>query len=270
LSDNIQLYSSSIYTGSVIFFISATLLASMYFMDNFKKKKYKILLTILFSLNVIILILSNSRGLIIAALLAISFLVLVFKRILFLKILTSIIVIFVLVVFMFPEFEDSVNFYFRTGTTNREIFWGAGIDIINDYPIVGVGPHLFDKYFYSYAPSVVLEIKEWKAGSHTPHNFFLYYAAENGILGFIAGVSLFLIWFYIVGQVMRFSKRNNKHYFILSVAIFGIGIGFFVRSFVEVTGFLYYGYITTDLPFWLIFGILISIYQKYIVPNPNH
>jgi hypothetical protein len=69
---------------------------------------------------------------------------------------------------------------------------------------------------------------------------------------------------------MRFSKRNNKHYFILSVAIFGIGIGFFVRSFVEVTGFLYYGYITTDLPFWLIFGILISIYQKYIVPNPNH
>ena len=262
LSENIKLYSSSRYTGSVIFFISATLISAMFFMDRFKKIKNKIILFFLFSINVVILILSNSRGLIIAAFLGISFLAFVFKRTLFLKVLISVVVVFVIVVLSVPEVDDSVNLYLRTGTTHREIFWEAGLEIIGDYPIVGIGPRAFNKYFYTYAPSSVLTIQEWKTGNHTPHNFFLYYAAENGVLGFIAGVSLFILYFYFASQVMKNSKRNNKEYFILSVAIFGIGIGFFVRSFVEVTGFLYYGYITTDLPFWLVFGILISIYQK--------
>ena len=52
-------------------------------------------------------------------------------------------------------------------------------------------------------------------------------------------------------------------YFIISTAITGIGIGMFFRAFIEVTGILSYGYLTLDLPFWLVFIILISIYQKF-------
>jgi hypothetical protein len=61
---------------------------------------------------------------------------------------------------------------------------------------------------------------------------------------------------------MRITKKINNDYFILSTAVTGIGIGLFFRSFIEITGYLSYGYIKTDLPFWIVFGILISIYQK--------
>jgi O-antigen ligase len=270
VSNKIKLYGTDLYTGSVIFFISATLLAAMLLMGNIRNKNFKTLLYFIFSINIIILILANSRGLIIAAFLGVSLLSLTFKRILFLKILISFVFVFIILFFSVQEFQDLINLYFRTGTTHREIFWEAGLDMFKDYPFIGVGPHLFDKYFYNYAPSSVFAIQEWKIGSLTPHNFFLFYAAENGILGLFTGISLFVLFFYFASRVIKFSKKCDKQYFVLSIAILGIGIGFFVRSFFEVTGFLYYGYITTDLPFWLIFGILISIYQKYIVPNPNH
>jgi len=267
LKENIKLYSSVVYTGTVMFFVSITLLTAMFLINNSKKKILKYLLSFLFIFNVIILILANSRGLIIAALLSISFILLVLKRSLFFKILFSIIVVSITLFFSIPVIEDTVNLYLRTGTTHREIFWEAGLDIIKDHPIVGVGPHQFDKYFYTYAPSNIFAFQEWKAGKHTPHNFFLYYTAENGVLGFLTGVSLFVLFFYIAIRTMKLSEKNNKQYFILSTAITGMGIGFFIRSFFEVTGFLYYGYITTDLTFWLIFGILISINQRF---NVNH
>ncbi len=262
MKENIELYSSAVYTGAVIFFVSITLLTAMFLMNNFKEKIHKYLLSFLFFSNVVILILANSRGLIIAALLSISFILLVFKRSLFFRILFSIIVVSSTLLLSIPVIEDTVNLYFRTGTTHREIFWEAGLDVIKDHPITGVGPHLFDKYFYNYAPSNIFAFQEWKAGKHTPHNFFLYYTAENGVFGFLTGVSLFILFFYIAIRTMKLSKKNNKQYFIISTTITGIGIGFFIRSFFEVTGFLYYGFITTDLTFWLIFGILISIYQR--------
>ena len=268
LKDKIELYSSNLYTGSVIFFISLTFSVAMLIMNKFKTKTSKTLFSFFFGLNILILILANSRGLIIAALVSSSFILFVYKRKSFLKIFFIIVLFSLLIVFSIPEIESTVNQYTRTGTTHREVFWEAGVEIMFDNILTGIGPQSFVNYFYSYAPSSIFSIKEWKEGSHTPHNFFLYYAAENGILGFLIGINLFILFFYLAFKTMKLS-RNIKHYFILSTAITGIGIGFFIRSFVEVTGFLYYGFITTDLPFWLIFGILIFLYQKLNVIDIN-
>lgn len=62
---------------------------------------------------------------------------------------------------------------------------------------------------------------------------------------------------------MRLTKNKDYNFYVLTVAITGIGIGLFFRSFIEVTGYLIYGYITRDLPFWLLFGALVFIYQKF-------
>ena len=62
--------------------------------------------------------------------------------------------------------------------------------------------------------------------------------------------------------IPRLTKKISRDSYIISIAITGIGIGFLFRAFFEVTGLLYYGYITTDLPFWLLFGILVHIYQE--------
>lgn len=58
------------------------------------------------------------------------------------------------------------------------------------------------------------------------------------------------------------SKGMNKDYYVLSIAITGVGVGLLIRTFIEISGLLTYGYITRDLPFWLLFVILIKIYME--------
>ena len=148
----------------------------------------------------------------------------------------------------------------------RDIYWELGLEIIQDHPVFGVGTDQYEKYFYSYAPSSIYKYFESGAGisgKPHPHNFFLFYTAENGILGLITSISFYILFLYFAINTMKRTKKKNYDYYILSVVITGIGIGVFFRSFLEITGYLTYGYITTDLPFWLVFGILISIYQKF-------
>jgi O-antigen ligase len=141
-----------------------------------------------------------------------------------------------------------------------------GLDVIYDYPFFGVGPDLFDKYFFVYAPSRLISTIDFeviKLGRPHPHNFFLYFFAENGILGLLTAVSFFVVFFFFAIKSMKLTRNVNKDYFVLSTVITGIGIGIFIKSFLEVNGYLGYGYLTLDLPFWLMFVIIIYIYQKY-------
>lgn len=143
-----------------------------------------------------------------------------------------------------------------------------GLDVINDHPIVGIGPDMFDKVFFNYAPSKTVNYFRsdfLQIGKPHPHNFFFYFMAENGILGLISSVTFFILFFYFAFKTIRLTQNINRDYYILTVAITGIGIGLFFRSFIEVSGYLLYGYITADLPFWLMFAVLISIHQKYLM-----
>jgi O-antigen ligase len=129
-----------------------------------------------------------------------------------------------------------------------------------------VGSDLFDRYFFVYAPSKTISLFDSDViniGRPHPHNFFLYFFAENGILGLLTAIAFFSLFFFLGVKAMKLTAKANIDYFVLSTVITGIGIGIFFRSFIEVTGYLTYGYITLDLPFWLMFAIIIYIYQKY-------
>ena len=96
----------------------------------------------------------------------------------------------------------------------------------------------------------------------SPHNYFLLMGAENGVLGILTSVSVFILFFYLSGKTLMMSKKMDREYYIFSVAIVAIGIGTFLRAFFEISGIMYYGYISRDLPFWIIFLILIFIYKR--------
>ena len=267
LADKFDIITSRGYTRLTILFISISLITAMFFKNNNKNIINKILLIILLMFNIVTLILANSRGGILAAIISMSFILFMLKRPLFIKTFLVLSAAVVFLIITVPTFNEAVNFYIRWETvSDREVYWQMGLDVIKDNPIHGIGPDLFDKYFFDYAPSKT--INHFKPdfltlGKPHPHNFFLYFMAENGILGLITAVVFFVVFFYIAFRTMRLTKRDNRNNYILTIAITGIGIGIFFRSFIEVTGYLIYGYITMDLPFWLIFGILISIYQKY-------
>lgn len=259
-----QLSGSLGYTGFTIFFISISLIISLYFRDNYSKSFKRYILTPLLFTNIIIIILANSRGGIIAGLISVAFFTFYLKRELLLRSIALIIVIVVLTFLLFEPVQKTVEGYLRLDTvSDREVYWNMGLQVISDNPIFGVGADMFDKQFYNYASSQHLQL--FKIGSSLlgkphPHNFFLFFTSENGILGFITAVFFFVLFLSIGFYCIKNSKSISKDYYILSVTITGIGVGLFFRTFIEISGFLTYGYITRDLPFWLMFVILLKIY----------
>lgn len=266
LSNVINLTSSLGYTGMTVFFISIALITSMLFMIKFKSPAWKIILSLLLFISIIIIILSNSRGGILAALISILFILWKLNKSLLLKTFTIVTIIIFFLFISFPTLAELVNIYLRWETvSDREVYWTMGLEIIKDHPLFGLGADLFDKFFFNYAPSSTLSLFNSdiiQLGKPHPHNFFLYFTAENGILGLVTAILFFVTFFKIAFRTMKLTK-NDYDYYVLTVAITGIGLAIFLRSFIEVAGYLLYGYITRDLPFWLLFSILIYIYQKF-------
>lgn len=265
VASNTDLYGSSGYTGFTIIFISVILLFAKLQYQKLLNKKYNLFLIFIILLHLLILIAANSRALLVSSILGISFLLYTLKPRQFIKTIILMSVISVLAIFSLPFVYELVELYLRLDTvTQRDIFWESGVQVIKRNLIFGVGPGTFQNYFFSYAPSSVfsfLDLEIWKLGKPTPHSFFLYYWAENGIMGIITSISLFVVFFTIASRTIKIVKLINKELYFITLAITGIGIGMLFRSFFESTGILYYGFITTDLPFWLVFIILIFIYQ---------
>lgn len=65
-------------------------------------------------------------------------------------------------------------------------------------------------------------------------------------------------------------KNIDIHYHVFIVSILSIGLGIFIRSMFEVTGVLTYGFITRDLPFWIVFISLAYIYNETDKSSKSH
>jgi len=276
VTDQSDLTGSKGYTGFTIFFISFILITGLFFTNKFRTSGARFFLSLVFIYNIVILILANSRGGILAALFGTFLILFTLRRHLFYKILLLSASVILVLLIISPAFRETAGFYLRWQTiSDRQVYWQSGIDIIRDYPFFGVGPDMFHKYFFTYAPSGILFNFSPEAivtGKPHPHNFFLYFTAENGIPGLITSVSFFIMFFWFAIKTVRIAGSLNRDYYVLAVSVTGIGTGIFVRSFIEVTGFLTYGFLSKDLPFWLVFGILISIHQKmsHLQIKKNH
>ena len=257
-------YENPNYAG-LLLVVSIPVLISMYFQDYFKSKWKKILITLLLIICIAILLLADSRASLLAIVVSLAFILRVLNKSLFIKIFVSLLVV-TGILLLIPDVQKFLDFYLRLDRLgNRDYFWNAGIDIIKAYPAFGVGPDMFQNYFFTYMPSAVNKFYNmgiWTVGKPNPHNFFLFFTAENGILGFISAIYFWVLFFYIAVKTMIATRKISKEYFILCVSITGIGLGMFVRSFFEITGYLTYGFITRDLPFWLMFVILIKVYRQ--------
>lgn len=261
LEDKYNLIAPKGFTSKTIFFISFTLLIALLIKN--KNIKIKIVLWLLILINSLLLILANSRGGILAAVISTTVLLLMVKPNIFFRVFLTIVTLFISLYTLSDSFRETFEAYLRLGTVDqRVIYWNMGLEIIKDNPVFGIGPNTFYMQFFNYAPSSYIQLFNpgfSDLGNPHPHNFFLYYFAENGILGFIVAILFFIIFFYYAFITFKISQKLNSELYILTAVIFSIGIGTFVRSFIEISGYLTYGYITTDLPFWLLFIILLKI-----------
>lgn len=215
--------------------------------------------------QIILLILADSRASILAVFIS-SILIIYYsskkiKLVFFISVMSVL-----LFLILFTNTLEIVELYLRLDRAGtRELFWQSGIEIISDHPLWGIGSDTFSKVFYSYSPSSVMEFYDlgaWKVGKPNPHNIFIYYWAENGILGFIAVFLFFGVLFKLIFTLISKKMHVEENLYPIVISIFSITAGLLVRSMFEITGLITYGFITRDLPFWILIIILIYIFQE--------
>lgn len=258
------MYENPNYVG-LLLLITIPINIALFFRKYIHPYLVKFCLLVILLLSIILLFVSNSRSSIIGTILASAITIAFINKKIFFRFI-SILTLSLIILLFINEVQDYLALYFRLERVgNREYFWNAGLDIISDHPYFGVGPELFDRYFFTYMPSAVTGLYEssiWKVGRPHPHNFFLLFAAENGALGFVCAVYFFILFFYFSIKTLSMVRNKKTEDYLIIVSAIGIGVGIFFRAFFEVTGIITYGFITRDLPFWILFIIVIHIYQK--------
>lgn len=265
-------YINNVAAAGGIFAISISINLAFLFLPKFKESKYKLLLFTTLFIQIIALLVTNSRAAFLAAFVSgIYILFKLNKKIL--KILSASLISFaILIIAIFPKVIDVISTFFRFNRVFenlRYLLWDIAFGIIKDNPIFGIGPGTFKFYIYKYLPvqlgswnerSIYFVYKE--AGTGHAHNFWLYRFSELGIFGFIGAVALPCIFFYLIHKIKKNIKLRYE-FTVIITAITGSILGLLYRSMFESTGFLTNGWITRDLPFWILFLIVIYFYQNF-------
>jgi O-antigen ligase len=235
----------------------------VFYSDKISHKIKLLFLPVLLLNYLVILFLTNSRAAILSLTIAILFLFYHLQKKIILYLL-SVIVLFIIAYLFIPFMQELVDTYLRLETVSqRDYLWKAGLDIMSDFPIFGVGPEQYPKYFYSYVPtsgSYFFNLYIILQKPH-PHNYSLWLITENGILGWLSSLAIFGFYFFMATKLILWSKVDRDENYLFAVGLYSIGILVFIRSFFEVEGVFSYGFISRDLPFWISYIILAFLYR---------
>lgn len=150
------------------------------------------------------------------------------------------VVVFALLSFLsFQKYEQIVNSNERSSFHSRLMIWNSSLEMLEDSPIVGIGPGTFQKVYLDYQSRFSIPYLEWAVAE--PHNTFLAFYLQSGLVG-LAGFSLIFYWFY---------KRARTDDILFIFLVY-----FMVHGLVDTL------YWKNDLSviFWLIIGV--SFIQK--------
>ncbi|MBP7087951.1 MAG: O-antigen ligase family protein [Candidatus Omnitrophica bacterium] len=118
-----------------------------------------------------------------------------------------VIFLIILTFFLFPGIKD------RAVTTFNPQFWGdrislwsTAIAIFQDFPIFGAGLGLYEKLLYIYSPHT--GYSESFIHLHA-HNTYLEALSEIGLLGLIAFLSIFIIFFKNTFKLLKTVSNND-------------------------------------------------------------
>ena len=138
-----------------------------------------------------------------------------------------------------PKAQNLFNFS-RSSLESRLMIWRAAMEIIKDHSLIGIGPGVFQKYYLEYQPKFEPYL-EW--ASPQPHNIFLAFWLQTGLIGLIG-----FIWLLIQFFKISFRQLLVTRY---SLLITGSMIYILIHGLVDTT------YWKNDLSiiFWLIIAL---------------
>lgn len=254
-----------------LFAISLPLSISFLFLKKEQWSKLKLIVVGAVVIQTIALFATNSRGAIfsvVVSLLLFSYLLFPSK---FRKIFYSIMLLMG-VILLHPTTAEILNLYFRTGRifeNTRYLIWQIAFSIIPNNLLFGVGPGMFKYYMY---PNLPVMLGTWNerqiayvyenSGAGQAHNFFIMQVTELGAIGLTVSVVLLGYVLKTAFKLIKMTRFISYHDNVLAITIFSIFVGLLFRSFFEATGILTNGWLSRDLPFWLLFLSVLVIKSK--------
>ncbi len=126
------------------------------------------------------------------------------------------------VVFMFFLFlnMEKIQYFFnndRSSFASREMIWKSSFEILKDNYIFGIAPGMFQDYYLSYKTKFSTPYLEWAVPY--PHNIFLAFWIQNGILGIL---SFLFILFWLFKSIYKLAKKDKDVRFFSFFALFYI------------------------------------------------
>ena len=169
----------------------------------------------------------------------------------------------------------SLLFWVESKLTGRDHLWTLSLNLIRDHPLFGIGPGAYKYEMLNYFPVLLdswvgglfLNLYEITNGSNASHNFYLFFFSDMGLLGIFTALTFTALYFMFGIKTVNKYKGEKKDTYYLVIALFVAGTSMFIRALTDSIGLLYYGAITADLPFWLVFSSLIYYYSNHSI-NP--
>ncbi|MFC1700941.1 O-antigen ligase family protein [Patescibacteria group bacterium] len=214
-------------------YLSPIFVLSLYLYSGFKKNIFKIILFISQFLLLFIIYLTQSYGALLGLCGALIFYIFLKNRI-FKTMLAIILIMLIFCVLLSPSQKIS-------SFKSRLVIWQSALEIIKNNPVVGIGPGMFQKYYLDYQFKFP-HYMEWAVPQ--PHNIFLAFWLQTGIIGLI-GFFLLLIVFF--SSVIPAKLRIQHMQIILTVTMFYV----LIHGLVDTT------YWKNDLSmiFWIIIAL---------------
>ena len=251
--------------GSFFVIIISLLLSYFILYKNNKKRFLPAILLVIFTIGLVI---TNSRAAILSVAISSLFLSYFYNK---KKLIVISCVLLVLIPFLFIKpFSEYVDLYFRVErlTSGRDWIWETMVNIIKNNPVLGVGPAATRFEIFKNLPFMLGSPAEkyllhyyYQIEFGHAHNFYLFFLTDMGILGLFTSLFLPYVFISIGFKTMKKFKNVNKEFYWLSTGITAAGIGLFIRGLFEWGNLISYGTLESDLPFWIIFIILIYLYQ---------
>ena len=231
--------------GGYLILILPFLLAGLY--EYYSKKKLFIFGSLSSMLVFVALIISGSRGAMIGFISSICIMSVILlakgfseKRKYiktFLKVVSFILVVGFAFYYLKPDF------FIHSSDSERKFLWISAINMITDYPWTGVGLGNFNNvYVNGYISPFAVEPR-----LTSPHNIFLHYFVNLGILGGSSFIILIITQIYVL-------VKNIKNDFSQSIWI--------VAGLVSVLGMVIHGMVDTlittrpyAMMYWLLYGV---------------
>ena len=145
-----------------------------------------------------------------------------------------------------PRFEHFFDPASRSSFASRLMIWKSAGKMIADSPLFGIGPGNFQSCYLSYQRYFPPYL-EWSAPE--PHNIFLAFWLESGIMGLLACCFLLFWWFRTV-----FQRTQEKKNLSVLAALMAIMIATLVHGLFDTT----YWHLGLSYIFWTVFFLGLS------------